>query len=61
MSEPLLTPIYAKARTAELVEQFERDPDVLSPDEQALVMEIQRLQQELDDLSERIREAAERE
>lgn len=43
MNTPLLTDAEAHARATELVAQFNSDPDVLSPDEQALAMELKAL------------------
>lgn len=43
MNTPLLTDAEAHARATELVASFNRDPDVLSPDEQALAMELKAL------------------
>lgn len=40
MADPLFTHAEAHARANELLAAFERNPDVLSPDEQALVMMI---------------------
>lgn len=44
MADPLWTEADAHARTLELLAAFDRNPDVLSPDEQALVMAIRELE-----------------
>ncbi len=61
INDPLFTAAEATTRAADLVEAFSRNPDVLSPDEQALAMEVLRLRCECEELCERIRHAAERE
>jgi hypothetical protein len=43
-NKPLLTDVEAERRAKELTAIFDRDPDVLSPDEQALAMTIKRLE-----------------
>ena len=40
MSEPLWTDLEAAQRAQELCVTFKRNPDVLSPDEQALAMTL---------------------
>jgi hypothetical protein len=43
MADPLWTEAEAKKRAIELVAQFDQNPDVLSPDEQALAMTLRSL------------------
>ncbi len=47
MNDPLWTRETATARAQELVRQYLRTPDVLSPDEQALAMRITILEERL--------------
>ncbi len=50
MNEAIWTEAEALERARELVRLFEQNPDVLSPDEQALVMMIRMTRQALDHL-----------
>jgi hypothetical protein len=51
MADRLLTDAEARERALELAAQFDRDPDVLSPDEQALVMTLRSILPRPEDLA----------
>lgn len=44
MADPLFTEAEAHARILKLLASFDRNPDVLSPDEQALAMGIRQME-----------------
>jgi len=60
MDAPLLTDSEAHARALQLLALFDRHPDALSPDEQALTMTIRELQREKNRLESQIAEVAAR-
>ena len=59
MTEPLLTEAEAKARSGQLLASFASCADILSPDEQALAMEVLWLRVRLQQLEQDIRHAGE--
>ncbi len=52
---PLLTESEARERALALLKQYDRDPDCLSPDEQALAMTIRMLERATRDVIEVMR------